>query len=144
MEQKSENPLECCLFFTANSLARAITRMGEEEFAAIAMTPSYAFLLMLAMESPGIAQKELAEAMNMAPSTVSRFVDALEKRGLIRKEGQGRNTFIHATDKGLGLAPQIKEVWQNLYKRYSDILGQEHGDQLTRLTLEASRKLQKG
>lgn len=142
MEQKSGSPLECCLFFTANSLARGITRMGEEEFAAIAMTPSYAFLLMLAIDSPGISQKELAKAMNMAPSTVSRFVDALDKRGLIRKEGQGRNTFIHPTEKGLALEPQIKEVWHNLYQRYSAILGQEQGDELTRLTLEASRKLQ--
>ena len=142
MKHKTESPLDCCLFFTANSLARVITRMGEEEFAAIAMTPSYAFLLMLAMETPGIAQKELAEAMNMAPSTVSRFVDALDKRGLIRKEGQGRNTFIHPTEKGLAIEPQIKEVWHNLYKRYSELLGQENGDQLTRLTLEASRKLQ--
>ena len=41
MESKTNNPLECCLYFTANSLARNITRMGEEEFAVLGMTPSY-------------------------------------------------------------------------------------------------------
>lgn len=143
MECKKSNPLECCLFFTANSLARVITKMGEEEFASIAMTPSYAFLLTLVIESPGISQKELAENLNMAPSTVSRFVDALDKKRLLRKEGQGRNTFIHPTKKGVALEPQIKSAWTHLYERYSKILGKEHGDVLTRLTAEASLKLQR-
>ncbi|WP_136809038.1 MarR family winged helix-turn-helix transcriptional regulator [Desulfosediminicola flagellatus] len=142
MECTKSNPLECCLFFTANSLARDITRMGEEEFASIGMTPSYAFLMMLAIESPGISQKEISQKMNMAPSTVSRFIDALVKRGILQKEGQGRMTFIHPTDKGLQLQESIKEVWKNLYERYSIILGKENGDELTRLCLEASRKLQ--
>jgi MarR family transcriptional regulator, organic hydroperoxide resistance regulator len=141
MNCKKTNPLECCLFFTANSLARVITKMGEEEFAGVGMTPSYAFLLTLAVDSPGISQKELAEALNMAPSTVSRFVDALTKRGLIRKEGQGRNTFIYPTEKGEALQPQISTAWESLYKRYSKILGQDNGDKLTLLTAEASHKL---
>jgi hypothetical protein len=39
MPDTTTNPLECC---TANSLARDVTRMGEEAFAGIGMT-SYAF-----------------------------------------------------------------------------------------------------
>mgnify|MGYP000041248217 CR=1 FL=1 len=144
MEHKKSHPLECCLFFTANSLARDITRMGEEEFASIGMTPSYSFLMMLAIDSPGISQKELSTAMNMAPSTVSRFIDALVRRGLLHKDVQGRTTYIHPTEKGIQLQESIQEVWKNLYERYSEILGQESGDELTRLCLEASRKLQQG
>jgi len=144
MECKKSNPLECCLFFTANSLARVMTRMGEEEFAGVGMTPSYAFLLTLAIDSPGISQKELAEILNMAPSTVSRFVDALVQRGLVRKEGQGRNTYIHPTEKGEALKPQISEAWASLYERYSRIVGKDKGDELTRLTAEAYHKLLRG
>lgn len=142
MEVKKNNPLECCLFFTANSLARDITRMGEEEFASIGMTPSYAFLLTLAVDSPGISQKEISAGMNMAPSTVSRFIDALVNRGLLNKDGQGRVTYIHPTEKGIKLYESIQEVWKNLYERYSCILGKENGDELTHLCLEASKKLQ--
>ena len=142
MECTKTNPLECCLFFTANSLARDITRMGEEEFASIGMTPSYAFLMMLAIDSPGISQKEISARMNMAPSTVSRFLDALVRRGLLQKDVQGRTTFIHPTDKGMELQGSIEEVWKNLYERYSRILGQEGGEELTRLCLMASKKLQ--
>ncbi len=140
MNCTKNNPLECCLFFTANSLARDITRMGEEEFAGIGMTPSYAFLLTLAIESPGISQKEISEGMNLAPSTVSRFIDALIKRDLLTKTIQGRTTYIHPTEKGIQLKESIKKVWTNLYERYSKILGKKEGDALTRLCLEASRK----
>ena len=142
MKRQKSNPLECCLFFTANSLARIITKMGEEEFASVGMTPSYAFLLTLVVESPGITQKELAEKMNMAPSTVSRFIDALVKRGFLIKEGHGRMTYIHPTEKGQQMKSNITEVWTNLFQRYSKSLGQEEGDLLTRLCLEASKKLQ--
>ena len=142
MECTKTNPLECCLFFTANSLARDITKMGEEEFASIGMTPSYAFLMMLAIDSPGISQKEISTGMNMAPSTVSRFIDALVRRGLLQKDVQGRTTYIHATDKGVQLQASIQEVWKNLYERYSKVLGRKNGEELTRLCLSASRKLQ--
>lgn len=142
MECKPNNLLECCLFFTANSLARVITRMGEEEFTSVGMAPSYAFILTLVTDSPGITQKELASQLHMAPSTVSRFIDTLVKRGLVFKEEQGRNTFIHPTDKGLAMKPAISEAWLGLYERYVKILGKEEGERLTRLTADAYRKLE--
>ncbi len=144
MDDKTTNKLECCLFFTANSLARVITKMGEEEFANVGMTPSYAFLLTLAIETPGISQKELAAHLHMAPSTVSRFVDALVHKGLITKKTEGRSTYIFPTDQGLLRQPQIQKAWLGLYERYSKILGKEQGSVLTELTARASRKLSSG
>jgi DNA-binding MarR family transcriptional regulator len=116
--------------------------MGEKEFAGIGMTPSYAFLMTLAVGAPGISQKEISLQMNMAPSTVSRFIEALEKRGLLQKEVQGRVTLIYPTEKGEQLSREIQKAWKNLHERYSRVLGRENGDELTRLCLEASRKIQ--
>jgi DNA-binding MarR family transcriptional regulator len=141
MKKHKSNLLESCLFFTANSLARAITKMGEEEFAGLGMTPSYAFLLTLVIDNPGITQKELASQLHMAPSTVSRFVDTLVSRGFITKKSEGRNTFIFPSNTGKSLKPSIEKVWHGLYKRYSKILGKEHGEMLTELTANASNKL---
>ena len=136
--------LECCLYFTANSLARVITKLGEEEFAQLGMSPSYAFVLVLVIDSPGISQKELAAHLNMAPSTVSRFVDALMAKRYIRKQVEGRNTLIFPTEEGAALKSGIEQAWRNLYERYSKILGKEDGDRLTELTVAASKKLQEG
>lgn len=141
-KNKQSNLLECCLFFTANSLARVITRIGEEEFAAVGMTPSYAFVLSIVIDTPGVPQKELAAKLHMAPSTVSRFVDTLVAKGFITKELEGRNTFIYPTDSGKALKPAIDKAWFSLYERYSKILGKEQGEKLTELTSNASKKLQ--
>lgn len=141
MECKPDNLLECCLFFTANALARTITRMGEESFAAVGMTPSYAFLLTLTFEQPGITQKELAARLQLAPSTVSRFVEALEHKGYVAREVRGRETCVFPTESGLALRPSIRVAWHGLYERYSSVLGIEQGEALTRLTADANRKL---
>jgi DNA-binding MarR family transcriptional regulator len=141
MECKPDNLLECCLFFTANALARTITRLGEESFAAVGMTPSYAFLLTLAFEQPGITQKDLAARLQLAPSTVSRFVEALERKGYVSREVRGRETCVFPTESGLALRPSIREAWHGLYERYSSVLGIEQGEALTRLTADANRKL---
>lgn len=141
MSEQSENLLDCCLFFTANSLARVITRMGEEEFARVGMTPSSAFLLTLAIEKPGTLQKELAEKLHLAPSTVSRLVDSLQASGLVEKEGQGRNTLISPTPQGLAMKKKIYQAWMSLHDRYSGILGEQEGREITRMTREAYQKL---
>lgn len=141
MECKPDNLLECCLFFTANALARTITRMGEESFAAVGMTPSYAFLLTLTFEQPGITQKELAARLQLAPSTVSRFVEALEHKGYVAREVRGRETCVFPTEPGLALRPVIRDAWHGLYERYSSVLGIEQGEALTRLTADACHKL---
>ena len=140
--KQSDTLLENCLFFTANSLARVITRLGEEEFSRVGMTPSYAFLLLLVMENPGIQQKQLAARLHMAPSTVSRFVDALVGRGLLTKQIDGRNTLIFPTAESEKLQKPINDAWRALYERYSEILGKEEGDSLTALTAAATKTLQ--
>ena len=133
--------LECCLFFTANALARSLTRLGEEAFAGVGMAPSEAFALMLVLEQPGLPQKDLAQALQLAPSTVSRFVDTLVRKGLVRKHEQGRSALLTPTPAGRDLEPQIRAAWRDLYQRYSRVLGEDQGRELTRLTLSAHRLL---
>ncbi len=107
------------------------------------MSPSYAFVLSIVIDTPGVPQKELAAKLHMAPSTVSRFVDTLVAKGFITKDPEGRNTFIYPTDSGQALKPDIERAWFSLYERYSKILGKEQGERLTELTNIASKELQK-
>ena len=131
-----------CLYFTANALARAVTRLAEEEFALAGIAPSYAFLMMLVNETPGITQKELAEKLVLAPSTVTRFIDTLVHKGYLERKAEGKLSKIYPTKKGEKLQKAIDAAWLAFYNRYIEILGQDASHELARMMDQASQKLE--
>jgi MarR family transcriptional regulator, organic hydroperoxide resistance regulator len=141
-DHDSEAYLHCCLYFTSITLSRVITEMAEEEFAGTGLSPTYAFLLMLVNGKQGISQKELGTRLHLAPSTVTRFIDKLEAKRLLRRVEQGKNSLIFSTDSGKKLQARIQTCWNNLYERYSGILGEKNGDRLTDMMARASDTLE--
>ncbi|WP_432666642.1 MarR family transcriptional regulator [Wukongibacter baidiensis] len=137
-----EEKLGCCLFFTANKLARIITKMGEEEFTKTGLSPNYAFLLVAVYNYPGISPKEISQKLHIAPSTITRFVDKLESKGLVTRKYEGKKSYIYLTEKGIEIQEEISKCWENLYHRYSKSIGYEEGKELTLLINDVSDKLE--
>ncbi len=133
--------LHNCLYFTANSLARVITRMAEEEFRRTGLSPSHAFLMMLVDDDPGIGQKELCAQLHLAPSTVTRFIDSLVHKGYLIRRADGKAVKVYPTKEGEDLRGSIAEAWKNLHQRYSNVLSLKNGDELAALIDTASEKL---
>jgi DNA-binding MarR family transcriptional regulator len=131
-----------CLYFTVSRLSRLMNKMAEESFAKIGLSPTYAFLMMLVKDHPGISQKELSEQLHITPSTITRFIDKLEHKGLVQRRNEGKSVLIDPTENGLKLQDEIKQCWENLYNRYSEILGYQEGQNLTNLTHQASELLE--
>lgn len=138
---KSKSILHNCLYFTANSLARIITRMADDEFRMTGLSPSHAFLMMLVNDNPGIGQKELCEQLHLAPSTVTRFVDALVHKGFLTRKIDGKTSKVYATKQGVKLRQPIENAWKSLHQRYAKVLGLKHGDKLTAMIDAASNRL---
>lgn len=136
--------LRSCLFFTAGSLSRAVTRMAEDAFRPTGLGPSQAFLLLLSADRPGSRQKELGEGLHLAPSTVTRMVDSLVRDGLLEREVTGREALVKPTAAGRRLVPKLRRAWRSLYDRYSEILGEDAGAELTRLAGDAADALTEG
>lgn len=136
-EHTSAALLENCLFFTAGALARAVGRLAEEEFHKVGFAPNHAFLLTLATEDPGVSVKALAERLHLAPSTVSRFVDALSARGLVEKRQEGRGVRVFATEAGRAAKAEVFAAWRRVYERYVAAMGEEAALDLTGRTARA-------
>ncbi|MCX6265786.1 MAG: MarR family transcriptional regulator [Bacteroidetes bacterium] len=131
-----------CLYYSANALARIVTKMAEEEFSAVNLAPSYAFVVMTVNKNPGILAGELAEIMMLTPSTVTRLIDKLESQQLVKKHCEGRSTLIYPTPKSVELNEAIKAAWYKLYVRYVEVLGQENALHLTGEIYQSALKLE--
>lgn len=132
-----------CMYFASNLLNRAMTKIAEEEFGPTGLSPTYAYLLMVVNEQPGITQKDLGQALHVAPSTITRFIEKLANKGLVTSRTEGKSTRIDLTPAGTEKIAAIQQCLKNLYGRYSEILGKEEGKQMTSMLYEYGKKLEK-
>lgn len=141
-ETKCNDILCNCLYFASNKLNRIINRMAEEEFLKTGLSPSHAFALMTINYESGLSQNEISKKLNIKPSTTSRFIDKLESKGLVTREVKGKLSYLYPTDEGRKLQEEIEKCWKNLHRRYSDILGEKQGAEITALVYNAANELE--
>lgn len=129
-----------CLYFNLNVLTRTINRIWEEAFQRLGLSPSHAYLLRLVLGEPGITQKRVAQALGLAPSTVTRFVDALAAKGLLERgpnAADARESALYPTAAGQTLEAELDATGQALFQRMRSTLGAERFDQLVTTLREA-------
>lgn len=115
--------------------------MSNEEFASTGLSSSLAFLLMTVINKPGISPMEICDIMFLAPSTVTRFLDKMEKDLYVFREKHGKNIKVHPTQQGVDLRDELQNSWERLNMRYSAILGKESTTNLLDNLTEATLKL---
>lgn len=141
---EKKSPYCGCLLYTANALSRLITKMADEEFAAVGLPSSYAFLLMTVHNNPGVQPSGISARMMLSPSTITRLVEKMEKQDFVKRVPDGKYTLIFPTQKTLDIYPNILAAWRALYKRYTRLLGEEEARRLTEDTFSAALKLENG
>lgn len=117
--------LDDCLFFSVTKLARGFGKLGDDAFSKTGLSPSHAFILYLVNCSGPLHQKEIGEKLHLSPSTITRFIEKLESKGLIEKTVEGKNAVITTTEKGLALHETVAEAWRKLHQQYEDVLTEE-------------------
>lgn len=122
---KKECILSGCLYFSSNRFVRLLTKLAEDEFRITGLTPTYAFAVTVVNRYGKISSTELSEYLQMAPSTITRFVDKLLTKNLVERTIEGKNSFISPTEKGRILQESIDIAWTNLEKTVNDKLGKE-------------------
>lgn len=113
-------------------------QIAEESLQKVGMTPTYAFIL---AEEDGRLQKDIAQILYIAPSTLTRLVEKLVYKGYVTTLTEGRTRKVYLTVNGRELLPDIREAWDNLHARYKAILGDDYADDLTSIININSEKL---
>jgi len=126
----SDSKYHQCLYFASNALARKIEKLAQGIWSKVGLSPSHAYLLMLAIEEPGIQPTGLAEHLQLQPSTITRLIEKLEEKKLLVRTTGGKITNVYPTPKGKDLSPRLKECVNEFYNSYSNILGKEESAKL--------------
>lgn len=111
------------MYFSANALARKISRLAEAAWKKVDLSPSHAYLLMIVIQEPGIQPSALSDELQLTPSTITRLIEKLEEKKLVRRTTDGKVTHVYPTARGNALQPQLKECLNHFYQNYSGILG---------------------
>ncbi len=144
MEPPQKNFLETCLFFNTNAFSRHLLKLAETEFKSLKLSPAHASLLFLVFDSPGISPKELSRLLQLSPSTITRFVDALVKKKLVQRQTRGKSAFIFPTPRSMDLKGSIAQAYKNLYLSYTKILGTQEAMLLSHKIAKANEQVIKG
>ena len=135
---------ERCLYFNINALARAINQVWDDAFRPLGLSPAHAYLMRVVLNSPGIAQKNIAQELGLAPSTVTRFVDTLVTRGLLERrqgEGDNRESAVYPTRAGMALQKDLEATGRALFKQIRAKLGKDAVNHLVEEARDMQGKL---
>jgi DNA-binding MarR family transcriptional regulator len=96
------------------ALARALGRLGRERARAGDITPQQAEALQLVADRGAMSTSSVALVLGIDPSTASRNLAGLERRGyIVRRRGadDGRQTDVRLTPRGKRTAEAVSAEW---------------------------------
>lgn len=116
---------EKCIYFNANALVRRLNRIWDQAYEPSGLSAPHAYLLRLVCQSPGILQRDAAKQLVLEKSTVTRFVVALQGKGLLRREpgSDARELLLFPTEDGKRLGKTLDKIGKGLYQRMRKELG---------------------
>lgn len=136
---------ERCLYFNVNALARTVNRIWDQAFAEFDLSPSHAYLLRLVLSNPGLSPKQISEELKLEKSTVTRFLDVLEKKKLINRKkavaGDARGLAVFPSTAAEKISQQLEKTGNTLYKKMQKMLGEAELKQLVSQLRESKQRL---
>ncbi len=131
-----------CLYFSASSFARNMTKLADEAFASTGWAPSHAFVMMTVnRHQEGVSPSEISREMHLTPSTVTRLLDKLEQKGMITRQSEGKSILVRPTEKSKSIQNDLMSAWKDLLQRYNNLLGEENARTLATSLYDSSEKV---
>lgn len=133
-----------CLCANVRRLARLTTRLYDEALREHEIETGQFTLLATLHHRPMATQGQLAEALGMEPSSLTRNLAQLEKRGWVEKDcgDDRRSRRLRITRDGRDRYQRALGAWRAVQQQMSARLGSERMQQLRQLVDETSSALQ--
>lgn len=138
----SESRYSSCLYFTANALARKVEKLATESWKPAGLSPSHGYLLILVLEEPGIQPGQLAEQLQLTPSTITRLIEKLEIKNLVIRATEGKLTNVYPTPTGKEMKPVIRECIADFHEKSAKMLGKKDSRNFARKLNRVSDRLE--
>jgi DNA-binding MarR family transcriptional regulator len=129
------------LYYTTTAYSREISGIAEIAFADLGLTPSDAYLIMCVNEKPNIQPTEISEKILLAPSTITRMIEKLEKRNIVTRATEGKYTFVAPTAKGKDIYTSVIQKWDEVGALFAQKLGESTVSSLIQFTTQAAAML---
>ena len=81
----SESRYCSCIYFSSAAFARKIEKIAVESWKPVGLAPSHGYLLMNVIDEPGIQPGALADQLQLQPSTITRLIEKLEEKKMVRQ-----------------------------------------------------------
>ncbi|MYV05685.1 MarR family winged helix-turn-helix transcriptional regulator [Furfurilactobacillus milii] len=123
-----------CLYFASARVNRIVAKISDDQFKKLGLSSTAAFILMYLDTGDAINPSAIADELSLDRSTVTRFLDKLQRQGYIERTSQGRSVTVALTKAGLNLQTDLKQMWSTLNDQYIELLGAD-GEQTLRTLL---------
>lgn len=130
-----------CILFNAKKFDRLLEAIAEEEFQAVDLHHSYAYILTVIASSDYVKTKHISCELGLDSSTVTRMVKKLENSGLVQKGSERSSVDISLTPKGKNLMPEIDQAWDRYHERCAILLVDVDVESLNESLSKANSKL---
>lgn len=129
-----ENAFNDCLLMNTIRTARILTRRYDNRIRSFGVTVVQFSVLMTIRRHPGEVINALAGRIAMERSTLTRNVDVLVRKGLVKKQSSGRGNakVCRLTTDGERLLDALIPYWSEARQELRTRLGDTNGDDLLR------------
>ena len=116
---------ERCLYFNLNALNRRVNNIWEQAFDEFELSPSHAYLLRAVLTEPGMTQQSIAQELKLEKSTITRFIGALERKGLLVRIKSGREQRVYPAKAAKRIQAELEAQGNSLYQQMIETLGKD-------------------
>ncbi|MCJ8313724.1 MAG: winged helix-turn-helix transcriptional regulator [Saccharospirillaceae bacterium] len=134
-----------CLYFNLNKTTRLVNKIWDEAFAVAKLSPAHGYLLLAVGKSDeALSTKALRDLLHLDLSTVSRFIDVLENKQLIKRQAASedkRIKLIVLTKQGQLKFDELSKIGKTLFINIREVLDQKEVEQMVSACTDMSTQL---